>query len=234
MLFKNSLKRNVLCSLAFLPLFISAASFAGGVSLGGTRLIYPAGNSQVSMPVNNSDDKAVFLVQSWVEDENGVKTEDFVITPPLFVIQPQKENTLRVMYVGSKVLPTDRESVYWLNVKAIPSANPNIKNKNVLQLAILSRIKLFVRPDNLPLKSAEAPQKLRFHRNGEQLTINNPTPYYITLVQLKAGNTKLPNTMVAPQTKASVSIPGNVQGEITYQTVSDFGANSEIQKSVME
>jgi len=233
-LFKNSLKRNALLSLAFLPLFISAASFAGGVSLGGTRLIYPAGNSQVSMPVNNSDDKAVFLIQSWVEDENGVKTEDFVITPPLFVIQPQKENTLRVMYVGSKVLPTDRESVYWLNVKAIPSASPNIKNKNVLQLAILSRIKLFVRPDNLPLKSAEAPQKLRFHRNGEQLTINNPTPYYITLVQLKTGNTKLPNTMVAPQTKASVSIPGNAQGAITYQTVSDFGANSETQKSVME
>lgn len=227
-------KHTSILAMSFFCAFTSASAFAGGVSLGGTRLIYPAGNSQVSMPVNNSDDKSVFLVQSWVEDENGVKTSDFVITPPLFVIQPQKENTLRVMYVGTKALPQDRESVYWLNVKAIPSASPAVKTKNVLQLAILSRIKLFVRPGNLPIKSAEAPQQLRFHRNGTQLTVNNPTPYYLTLVQFKAGSTRLQNTMVAPKTKLQVALPDNAQGDITYQTVSDFGANSETQKSVME
>lgn len=38
-----------------------------------------------------------------------------------------------------------------MNVKAIPSVDKShIEGKNVLQLAILSRIKLFVRPANLP------------------------------------------------------------------------------------
>lgn len=36
-----------------------------------------------------------------------------------------------------------------MNVKAIPSVNKaKTENNNVLQLAILSRIKLFVRPNN--------------------------------------------------------------------------------------
>lgn len=221
-------------ALTTLMLCFSQFACAGGVSLGGTRLIYPAGSSQVSLSVNNSDDNSEFLIQSWVEDENGTKSGDFAITPPLFVIQPQKENTLRVMYISGKTLSADRESVYWLNVKAIPSSAENSKAKNTLQLAVLSRIKLFVRPKNLPMKSAEAPAKLRFHRQGAQLTINNPTPYYVTLVQFTVGGKKLANTMVSPKGSLQVNVPDNAQGSITYQTVSDAGANTPEQKGVME
>lgn len=221
-------------ALTALMLCFSQAVCAGGVSLGGTRLIYPAGSSQVSLPVSNSDDNAVFLIQSWVEDASGAKTSDFAITPPLFVIQPQKENTLRVMYISSKTLPADRESVYWLNVKAIPSSAENIKGKNLLQLAVLSRIKLFVRPKNLPMKSVDAPAQLRFHRSANQLTVKNPSPYYVTLVQFTVGGKKLPNTMVSPKDSLTIPVPDNAQGAITFQTVSDFGANTPMQKSVME
>lgn len=221
-------------ALTALMLCFSQHATAGGISLGGTRLIYPAGSSQVSMSVNNSDDDAVFLIQSWVENENGERSSDFAITPPLFVIQPQKENTLRVMYIGQKTLPADRESVYWLNMKAVPSAPENSKAKNTLQLAVLSRIKLFVRPKNLPMKSVEAPALLRFHRTGPQLTIKNPSPYYVTLVQFTVGGKKLPNTMVPPKDSLTVPVPDNAPGEITFQTVSDFGANSAGQKGIME
>lgn len=206
----------------------------GGVSLGSTRVIYPQGASQVSLAVNNTDANATFLIQSWIENATESKSSDFVITPPLFVMKPQKENTLRIMYVGPNNLPADRESLYWVNVKAIPSAAKDAKGKNTLQIAVLSRIKLFVRPKNLSMASIDAPAKLRFHQSGSTLTVKNPTPYYITLVQVHAGTVILPTTMVAPMSQAELKLPANAQGKITFQTINDYGANSPEQKAIIE
>ena len=131
---------------ASLPLFSPRAQAAdyGGIALGATRVIYPQGSEQISLSVNNTDSQGIFLIQSWVENVDNKKSSDFVVTPPLFVIKPKKENTLRVMYIGQDIsLPKDRESLYWMNVKAIPAASKEAQNKNTLQIAVLNRIKLF-------------------------------------------------------------------------------------------
>ncbi|WP_333012608.1 fimbria/pilus periplasmic chaperone [Kluyvera sichuanensis] len=229
-----SLLALALSGAGFILPVANAATDVGGVSLGATRVIYPQGSTQTSLDVNNTDGKSIFLIQSWIEDSKEAKSSDFVITPPLFVMKAKKENTLRIMYVGPNSLPTDRESLYWVNVKAIPSAASDIKNKNTLQIAVLSRIKLFVRPKNLPMNSIDAPTKLRFHETGNTLTVKNPTPYYVTLVQFHAGSATLPNTMVAPMAQADVKLPANGQGGITFQTVNDYGANTATQKATME
>lgn len=230
--------RPFLVSLLFFALGLLSPSVnaadAGGISLGATRVIYLQGKSQVSLPINNSDAKAVFLIQSWIENSQEIKSSDFVVTPPLFVMKPQKENTLRIMYVGQANLPTDRESLYWVNVKAIPSADKEVKDKNTLQIAVLSRIKLFFRPPNLSVASVEAPTMLRFHKSGQTLTVKNPTPYYVTLVKFYAGNTVLPTTMVPPRGQVDVTLPINANGTITYQTVNDYGANTPALKAIME
>ncbi|WP_338564917.1 fimbria/pilus periplasmic chaperone [Erwinia sp. E_sp_W01_6] len=93
---------------------------AGGIMLGGTRIIYPAGQKQVSMSVRNTSDQSSFLVQSWVEQPDGQKSQNFVATPPLYVSGPGNENTLRLMYVGEPAR-TDQETLYYFNTKAIPS-----------------------------------------------------------------------------------------------------------------
>lgn len=99
---------------------------------------------------------------------------------------------------------------------------------------MLSRIKLFVRPKNLPMASIDAPAKLRFHESGNTLTVKNPTPYYMTLVQIHAGTATLPTTMVAPMSQADIKLPANGQGNITFQTINDYGANSPEQKAIIE
>ncbi len=55
--------------------FISTAIHAGGVVLGATRVIYPQGNKQVSLAVTNTDEKALFLIQSWFTDSEGKKKQ---------------------------------------------------------------------------------------------------------------------------------------------------------------
>ena len=223
-------------ALASALLFVTAAHAAsvGGVSLGATRVIYPQGNSQVSLAVSNTDSSTVFLIQSWMENAQESKSSDFVITPPLFAMRPKKENTLRIMYVGANNLPTDRESLYWVNVKAIPAVAKDKQDQNTLQIAVLNRIKLFIRPKNLAMASVDAPAKLRFHTRGNTLTVKNPTPYYLTLVQLHAGLATLPTTMVAPLSQIDIKLPANAQGKISYQTVNDYGANSPAQNAVMD
>jgi fimbrial chaperone protein len=215
--------------LLFLP-FTSQA--AGGVALGATRVIYPAGAQQTSLAITNSDSRDRYLINAWIDNDAGKKDKRFVVTPPLFVSEPKSENTLRIIYVGEP-LPDDRESLFWMNVKAIPAVDKNsVEGKNVLQLAILSRIKLFVRPPKLSMQPEEARAKLSFSRSGGALVIDNPTPYYVTLVNLKMGGVKLPNTMISPRQNARVSL-GTAQGSITFQTVNDYGALTPVQSGAV-
>lgn len=202
---------------------------AGGVGLGATRLIYPLGAKQASLSVRNSDEQNPFLIQTWVTDAKGNKSPDFVVTPPLFALQPKKENILRVMYVGARALPTDRESVYYLNSKAIPSLPKDKKaDANTLQLATQSVIKIFMRPKDLPSRAADAPQSLRCRHDGTQLVVTNGTPYYVTLVNLTIGGTKVESGMVPP--KDSLSLPSKgAQGTISFQTIDDYGAQTPVQ-----
>ncbi|KAA5989649.1 fimbria/pilus periplasmic chaperone [Pantoea sp. M_5] len=97
----SSVFRNTLCAvLVSASCLVSTVASAGGITLGATRVIYPAGQKQVSMSVHNTSDKSSFMVQSWVEDAEGKKSADFIVTPPLYVSGPGNENTLRIMYIG--------------------------------------------------------------------------------------------------------------------------------------
>ena len=89
------------------------------------------------------------------------------------------------------------------------------ENNNVLQLAILSRIKLFVRPNNLAMQPEEALSQLRFERVGSHLSkISNASPYYITLVNLKLGGQTLDNIMIAPKIRHSRRCPAGAGGTL--------------------
>lgn len=221
-IFYLSRKRISLCAAILMSLH-SSASYAGGVGLGATRIIYPAETKQAALAVTNTDKKNVFLLQSWVESAEGLVTQDFAITPPLFVIKKQSENTLRLVY-GGPPLPEDRETLFWVNVKAIPSTDKEAtEGKNQLRLAVVSRIKMFYRPEGLSGDSRDAALNMKVNRVGEQVLINNPSAYFVNLVQLKVGTQQLENTMVGPYSEVKVDIPMKAAGEISYSFVSDYG-----------
>ncbi len=143
-------------------------------------------------------------------------------------------NTLRIINATNHQLPGDRESLFWVNVKAIPAMEKDQKNENTLQLAIISRIKMFYRPTNLAMAPEEAPAMLRFRRSGSKLTLINPTPYFITVTNMKAGNSNLPNTMVPPKGEVSVDITHAATGDISFQTINDYGALTPRIKATMQ
>lgn len=224
----TSKRRLTFCVTLMLSL-ISTVSYAGGVGLGTTRVIYPADSKQVSLSVTNTDPENVYLLQSWIEDNSGEVTQDFAITPPLFVIKKKSENTLRLVY-GGPPLTQDRETLFWVNVKAIPSRDKLAieDGQNRLQLAVVSRIKLFYRPSALAEGAREAAFKVEVRRASDHLVIKNPTPYFINLTKLAAGSHQLDNSMVAPYSEAKLSIAKDAIGELTYSFVNDYGGVEKV------
>lgn len=200
------------------------ASAAAGVALGATRVIYPEGQKQVQLPVYNNDEKSTYLIQSWVENSDGQKDSRFVITPPLFAIQGKKENTLRIIDATSNQLPKDRETLFWLNVKAIPSMDKAKLSQNTLQLAITSRIKLYYRPAKLDSPIDQAAGQLRFRRSANSVMLINPTPYFLTVTELRAGIQDLENALVPPMGETSVKLPSGSGSEFSYRTINDYGS----------
>ncbi|MEQ0188779.1 fimbria/pilus periplasmic chaperone [Klebsiella sp. CN_Kp098] len=207
----------------------------GGVALGATRVIFDcSGGKETSLSLRNSSTTRSFLVQNWASDANGQKSSAFVVTPPLFMMKPDSENKLRVLYAGPP-LPTDRESLFWLTSKSIPAVDKGeLQGKNVLQLAIAARIKGFCRPPGLHPAPDKAPAQLTFRWQGKQLTLTNPTPYYLTVINMTANGQKLPPVMVPPKESASVTATAGSGGAVRFQTLNDFGAASPVLQGHMQ
>ncbi len=219
--------RKILFSFIIVFLFPAVAS-AGGIALGATRIIYPMEVKQVSLGVTNTDEKNRFLIQSWIDDASDKKMKIFTVTPPLFVSKPKSENTIKIINTGAD-LPKDRESLFWLNSKAIPSVErEQVADKNVLQIAVLARIKMFVRPAGLPVKAGDAYKMLKFSRVSGGINVTNPSPYYLTVVNMTIGNQKIESFMVAPFTEKIVNTAQPAAGGISYQTINDYGANTPV------
>lgn len=211
-----------------ITLFIASAVNAdtGGISLGGTRIIYLLGSKQCSLSVSNTSSKSRFLVQSWVTDGNNKKTSDFIVTPPLYISNPKDENVLRIMLVKNGQ-PRDRETLYYFTARAIPSFEKNEgTEKSVLRLAAATQIKIFVRPPNLNVPVDEAPSHLSFRLGRGNLEVSNNSPYYLTLVQVNINSHHLDNIMIAPFSKSRMPTPVLRTGKLSFKNINDFGGLS--------
>ncbi|CAM3988482.1 fimbrial biogenesis chaperone [Serratia silvae] len=206
-------------------LLACGAQVQAGVVIGGTRLIYDGGKKEASLGVNNPD-KVPYLVQSWVDSPKGVNAKaPFIITPPLFRLDGEQNNILRVVRAGGN-LPTDRESLYWLHIKAIPSAE---KTANTLQIAVKTSIKLIYRPSGLPGSMNEAAQALSWQRSGNALQVSNSSPYYITFFKVKINGSQVKSaTMVAPYSSERFALPaGSASGALSWEIINDYGGVSK-------
>ena len=200
----------------------SFAIHAGGVGLGATRMIYSSSISQSMLQVRNTHTEASFLIQSWIENDRGERTNDFVITPPLYVLKPAGESVVKILFSGN-ALPQDRETLYWMTVKAIPQQNKESAG-NSLQFASANRIKIFYRPVRLHGEAGEAGRKItgRFHAGN--ITLTNPTPYYITTINVSVDGKAVQPVMIPPKGGVTLSESFNGAKNFSYQTINDYGA----------
>ncbi|SDS07339.1 P pilus assembly protein, chaperone PapD [Pseudomonas asplenii] len=207
----------------------AAGQAQAGIVLNSTRLVYPAQDKEAVLSVSNRN-RSTILLQSWLEAEDPSAADlPFAVVPTLVPLPAGGRQTVRIIHSGSE-MPTDRESLFWLNVQEIPQVS---EQENVLQIGIRQRIKLFYRPRQLQADPELAPQQLRWRlKPAGVLVASNPAPFYVSLVDIELfdGATRLlhrKNSMLAPGQAQEFILPASVTGQplrLSFKSINDHGA----------
>lgn len=207
--------------MASLLILSLTSTSQAGVIIGGTRVIYAGDKKEASLSVSNPDGLA-YLIQSWIEPSSaGESRAPFIITPPLYRLDRNQQNVMRIVLAGN--ISQDKESMFWLNIKSIPSVTPR---DNTLQVAVKTRIKLIYRPVTLnKTNSEEQADKLKWQRTGDRIQVTNPTAYYMNFNEIRIGSVKVDDvTFVAPGSSRSYAVPaGGTTGQIQFRLINDYG-----------
>ncbi|EIN5958380.1 fimbria/pilus periplasmic chaperone [Vibrio cholerae] len=220
-----------------LLLALVAGQSQAAVSLDRTRVIYPGEAKSMSLTIRNNNKTMPYLAQAWLEDEEGNKVnQPFTLLPPVQRLEPGMESLVKIQTLPSVAqLPQDKESLFYFSLREVP---PRSDKPNTLQLALQTRIKFFYRPASLLIEpgSNKAPwqEKLTLQQVAGKYQLNNPTPYYVTIV---AAATSVKNegiegfeaVMIAPNSSAELNVEtAKLGANPTFTYVDDFGGRRTI------
>ncbi|EEY7535396.1 molecular chaperone [Escherichia coli] len=220
--------------LFIISVFFTCSIFASqeGISLDTTRVVFDSENDSVSFSVRNTSPNMVFLLKATIgdyfTDDNKVP---FFITPPLNRIDANNNVQFRINKLDSATaLPKDRESLFAINVLAIPPKKDNSKDDSLVQIGLNTRIKLIFRPHEINNKSSidNLPEKLSFTKHADGIEIKNPTPYFITIGQISFNGLPTKDfVMMLKPFSGTIVHERNVK-TISFSIINDYGANSII------
>ncbi|WP_126228519.1 fimbrial biogenesis chaperone [Burkholderia ambifaria] len=216
------------------------APAVAGVTPEVSRIVFAADGAEQSVQLYNLNAYPV-LVQAWIDGGDILSVPQsssapVVALPPIFRMAPHDQTSLRLINAGEP-LPTDRESLLWLNLYEIPSTPKDwVHDRQTVTVTMRTQIKLFVRPAGFADPGVSRLRKLVLSlataRRGLALTIDNPTPYYATIgaVQVTLGDTAkqaVPD-MIAPFSRTTVAFdawhasPG-AAARVTFTLIGDDG-----------
>jgi P pilus assembly chaperone PapD len=222
------LPRSIAACLGLLGMLMATQASAS-ISLNATRIVFDGDHKEANITVRNGSQDV--LVQSWVDmNDASASRAPFAVTPPLARVFAKEQQLLRILYEGTG-MPTDRESVVWLNVQEIPKAS---EAENTLQLAIRQRIKIFYRPAGLPGSALQAPAQLEWAlvRRGVQtlLSVKNPTLYHVSMADIKVqAQLASDSTMIAPGEQKQFplnALPASGPVQLSFYSINDYGAQN--------
>ncbi|EKS6888879.1 molecular chaperone [Enterobacter bugandensis] len=222
----NEMKLTLIAK-GFLCLLCLSTLAHATVSPDRTRIIFNETDKSTTVKLTNQSKTMPYLAQSWIEDKNSVKTREYITPlPPLLRLEAGEQSQIRLMGQPTLAqLPKDRESLFYYNMREIP---PRSDAKNVMQLAMQSRLKLFWRPKAIVLKEGQAVpmEKVDIIRTASGITIKNRTPYHVSVGYIGTdGKTLLPGAsgfMVAPFSENTSDLK-NLPAKFQIGYIGDYG-----------
>ncbi|MGB9089275.1 MAG: molecular chaperone [Pseudomonas farsensis] len=223
---RHSMRAAVLATC--LPLFAQSAHAA--LTIDSTRVVHPSNKRSSSLVVANPS-KSVFAAQVWVNTaaDDTTTAVPMLTAPNLFRLEPGGEQVVQINVLPNE-LPNDRESLFYFNVQELPERNPEARN--VLNIALRTRIKVFYRPTQLK----ELPQS----RLGDlewsvqrldgkpRLVVDNPSPFHFTFGRLEVNGIALdPKEMAIPLGRQHYPLPAPLTDskkiDVTFNIINDHG-----------
>ncbi|EUD08999.1 molecular chaperone [Providencia alcalifaciens] len=202
------------------------------VSLDRTRAVFNGSDKSMTMNISNDNTQLPYLAQAWLENskQEKITAGPLVITPPVQRLEPGAKSMVRISTTPDiSKLPQDRESLFYFSLREIP---PKSEKPNVLQIALQTKIKLFYRPKAIEAKPDDVWQKeLILTKINGGYRIENPTPYYITIIGLAGSEKeskqgKFESIMVSPKSSEEIKSPSFSTPWVTY--INDYGGRPSI------
>ncbi|HEM7143858.1 TPA: molecular chaperone [Providencia stuartii] len=222
-------------------LLLSTTSAMAGIVLHGTRIIYNESQDNVGANItikseDNSNTPYLVRTQIYRDVQGQIAQNNFITTPSMFRLEPSDLNQVKILKVKND-LPKDRESIFYFRAIALPATdrldnNSTPKLAGSLQIATGNTIKVFYRPVQFSVSQKEAMGLLKFSLQNNGLKVTNPTPYYITLSEIKVGNKlaklepKLGNTMISPFSDMLYQ-DIHQKGKVQWSAINDFGGKDQ-------
>ncbi|WP_332437866.1 molecular chaperone [Burkholderia ubonensis] len=243
------MKMRILIGVAVMASALFSTLASAGVVISGTRVVFPSTEREVTVKLTN-EGKAPALVQAWLDTGDANESPDkidvpFMLTPSMFRLEPGRGQTLRIIQ-SEATLPADKESLFWLNVLEIPPKAANGDDRNKIQIAFRSRIKLMYRPADLPGSARAASTQLKWTlvRDGNaayRLEAANPTPYVVNVgyATLKSAGKEydahmgyaLPGGTLSLPVEGLVSPPA-ADASVKFGSIDDWGATQAHEQPV--
>lgn len=173
---------------------VALPSSYAGLLASSTRVIYNENSKEKGLMLVNTNAYTV-MAQLWSDDGSGdaeFEQSAFAVLPSVFKLEANEIKGIRIIFNGMQ-LAKDRESVFWLNMYEIPAVKKQDLEKDHLNLAMNTQLKIFYRPTQLEALNIEKLQKqLTFsiiqHDLKQSINISNPTAYYVNIINLNIIN----------------------------------------------
>ncbi|MFD1090430.1 molecular chaperone [Providencia vermicola] len=219
-----------------ITLLVSQSTFAA-VSLDHSRVIFKQDDKSQSITANNTADKK-YIVQSLIftnADTESVTSKNFTVIPPIVALKEKSNNALKIIPQSLGNLPNDRESLFYVMVNFIPETKQRNSNDNrnhvgtTFNLSTKIVIKMFYRPNGIKGHVNEYIDKLTVTQVNDKVTINNPSPYYYTLVNIKIDGVPYSSDrapMVAPFSTFDLKTTKKAS-KIEWSIINDYGGETK-------
>lgn len=205
------------------------------LELGATRIIYHPADRGAQLSVANPQDFPV-LVQSRVYHEDRKTQAPFVVTPPLFRLDPNQRNTLRV--ISTNALTGGKESLYWLCVTGIPpksgdawaeeKTQGSVRQAQVnMEISTHMCIKILTRPESITGSLIQAAASLQWQREGNMIRAKNNSPYYINFHSLSIGGIPVEHPeYIPPFSFRAFNLKSKPGDTVNWSVITDAGGES--------
>ena len=175
-----------------LLLALAAMGAQAGIIASATRVIFREGDTEKTLMLLNTNSYPI-VAQTWVDngDVNAapeLSRAPFVTLPSVFALPPSALKGLRILFAGA-ALPTDRESVFWLNLYEIPPSQPTTPPlASRVTLAMNTQMKIFYRPKALKGNAENAAEAVSFSLQkspgGYLLRCHNRSAFYLSFAPI--------------------------------------------------
>ncbi|WP_439084500.1 fimbrial biogenesis chaperone [Serratia bockelmannii] len=175
-----------------LLLALATMGAQAGIIASATRVIFHEGETEKILMLLNTNGYPI-VAQTWVDngDVNAapeLSRAPFVTLPRVFALPPSALKGLRILFAGAS-LPTDRESVFWLNLYEIPPSRPiTPPQASRVTMAMNTQMKIFYRPKALKGNADNAAEAASFtlqkSPRGYLLRCHNRSAFYLSFARI--------------------------------------------------